>query len=121
MLEVLDTTGAWQLEVDVPQQRLGHIIDAQRRNGEKPLPVQFKIKSDPTAEFAGHLAKIVEQTSIQSGTTGTVRLMIGLDHNVEHPHRIGSDVSVKLNCGPRSLMYVLFGDILEFGQRHVWY
>lgn len=121
MLEVLDTNGEWQLEVDVPQQRLGHIIDAQQGNGDDPLPVQFKLKSHPTAAFSGHLAKILEQTSIQSGTTGTVRLLIALDRNSQHPHRIGSDVSVKLNCGQRSLMYVLFGDVLEFGQRHFWF
>jgi len=121
MLEVLDTSGAWQLEVDVPQQRLGHIIDAQQRNGHQPLAVQFKLKSHPTAAFVGHLAKITEQTSIQSGTTGTVRMLIAVDRNADHPHRIGSDVSVKVNCGQRSLMYVLFGDVLEFGQRHFWF
>ena len=34
--------------------------------------------------------------------------------------RIGAEVRAKINCGEKSLGYVLFGDVVEFVQKYFW-
>jgi hypothetical protein len=36
------------------------------------------------------------------------------------PLRIGADAVARIDCGNRSLGYVLFGDAVEFIQRRLW-
>src|SRR5207302_7916925 len=41
LLEVMDPTGPWRLELDVPENRLGHIIKAQRTYDDGKRPVRY--------------------------------------------------------------------------------
>jgi hypothetical protein len=57
--------------------------------------------------------------SEESGTIFEVAARIDAD---QLPHRrIGSDVTAKIHCGETSLGYALFGDVVEFLQRKVWW
>ena len=56
----------------------------------------------------------VEALTCPAGTQPALR------HSELPNRRIGADVRAKINCGKRSLGYVLFGDVVEFVQKHLW-
>jgi hypothetical protein len=50
-----------------------------------------------------------------------VEVFAGIDPDELPQRRIGAEVTAKINCGRRSLGYALFGDVIEFLQRKLWF
>ena len=69
----------------------------------------------------GHLGEIGSRSNESQEEGTVVEAFVDIDPNDLPGRRIGADVTAKIHCGRKSLGYVLFGDVLEFIQRKVWW
>ena len=118
LMTVVDPSGQWELEVEMPQRRIGHIKQAAE-NSDEPLPVVFMLATHPGQEFTGHVKEIgqVVDTSTSQETTVVVRVAID---KVDLPElRPGTTVTARVVCGRCPLGYVWLHDVIEFVQSQV--
>ncbi|MFO1022073.1 MAG: efflux RND transporter periplasmic adaptor subunit [Planctomycetales bacterium] len=125
LLEVMDTSKDWHLELDVPEHRLGHILRAQEREKDEKLPVEFLLATETEVTYQGTLGPIASRANVsdEQGTVVEVYADISPEDKIKlkDKYRIGAEVRAKINCGPYSLWYVLFGDVLEFIRKRLWF
>ena len=133
LLEIKDETGPWWLQLEVAEHRMGHLLRAVRANEEDksgPLAVEYVLATNPEDRFQGTLKpENVETRSNASNAKDAAIVRVRVDINKEdlinqadrtNRCRIGAEVRAKITCGPRSLGYVLFGDVVEFVQKYLW-
>jgi multidrug efflux pump subunit AcrA (membrane-fusion protein) len=121
LLEVMDPAGPWRLELDVPENRLGHILQAQEKVADGRLPVRYVLATATELRYDGSLDAISTR-SVVSETEGSVVPLYASPAEPAPPApRVGAEVTAKINCGPRSLGYVLFGDVIEFVRKKFWF
>ena len=120
LLEVMDPTGRWRLELDIPENRIGHIIDAQRKKADPNLAVRYVLATATELTYDGTLESLATR-SVTSESEGTVvPAFVALAEPTPPDPRIGAEVTAKINCGKKSLGYVLFGDVIEFLRKWFW-
>ncbi|MFM9963242.1 MAG: HlyD family efflux transporter periplasmic adaptor subunit [Planctomycetaceae bacterium] len=104
-------------------ERLQKLFEAAKLN------VEFQLATNVEDRFNGQLSKANIETrsnasSAKDKAIVNVRVDIDkgdLDKNLDSTQlRIGAEVRAKINCGQRSLGYVLFGDVVEFIQKYLW-
>jgi multidrug efflux pump subunit AcrA (membrane-fusion protein) len=118
LLNLVDPAGAWELEIRLPEDRLGSVLDAQR-DGATKLQITFLSATDPGKEYTATL-RDVGPAAEPHETEGTViRLHADLDKTQLAQLHPGSDVRVRIHCGSRSLGYVLFHDLWSFVQSQI--
>ncbi len=127
LLEIKDETGLWWLQLEVKEHRMGHLLRAVRSAEEAesgPLVVEYVLATNPEDRFQGKLtSENVETRSNASNAKDAAVVRVRVDINKEdliNRCRIGAEVRAKISCGPRSLGYVLFGDVVEFVQKYLW-
>lgn len=122
LVEVIDDTGDWQLELEVEEHRMGHIIRAQEQQQTEELPVEFILATTTEVTFPGRLERVATRAATSTERGSVVELFVSIDAAdlPENSRRIGAEVRAKISCGQRSLGYVLFGDVVEFIQKHLW-
>lgn len=125
LLEVMDPTKEWRLELDVPDFRLGHVLRAQEKFKKQDLDVEFVLA---TASETKHQALLegISTRSVPSDAEGSIiEMYVRIDPKTKTELgellRIGADVRAKINCGKEMLGYVLFGDVVEFIQNRLWF
>jgi multidrug efflux pump subunit AcrA (membrane-fusion protein) len=123
LLQVMNDAGPWRLELEVPDDRMGHVLRAAAESDSGDLSVEYV----PATAVELTLPATIRRESIatrsnQSAETGTiVEAFADIDPNDLPQRHIGADVTARIDCGQRSLGYVLFGDVVEFLQRHIWW
>lgn len=120
LLEVMEAAGPWQLELEVPEYRVGHVAEAQDRLQARKLPVAFVLATASEFTFSARLESGAFRSEVSEKEGTVVEMVAALDSQELPPHRIGAEVTAKISCGKRSLGYVLFGDVIEFLRRRFW-
>ncbi len=120
LLEVMDDTGPWRLELEVEEHRMGHLLRAQEAAGKDQLPVEFILATASESTFSGEVEEISTR-AVTSAERGSVFEVFASTDASKLPNlRIGAEVRGKVHCGKRSLGYVLFGDVIEFLRQRLW-
>jgi multidrug efflux pump subunit AcrA (membrane-fusion protein) len=120
LLEVMDEDDQWRLEIEVPEHRLGHVMSALRRQSEKRLPAEFVLATTPEETYRGEVNLLSTRTNVVPDEGPIVAVHVAVDAAQIRNRRIGAEAVAKIDCGARSLAYVLFGDAVEFVQRRLW-
>ena len=122
LLEIMDNPGPWQLELDVEEKRMGHILRAIDKKGDADLPVEFILATSNEVTYKGEVNDIATRanTSEESGSIVELHATFNKEKLPKDSLRIGAEVSAKIDCGKRSLFYVLFGDVVETCRRFFW-
>ena len=121
LLEVMDDTGPWRLELEVGENRMGHLIRGQKKLGTGELPVEFILATAPEHTYRSKLQAISTRSNESAENGAIVEAFCSIEPQQLPPNpRIGAEVRAKISCGERSLGYVLFGDVVEFLQKHLW-
>lgn len=119
-----DETDKWHLELLVEEKRMGHINRALREkakeSSEPTLTGYFTMVSLPESKFACHLDAMATRSTTDPELGTAFELIARSDEDLP-AHRIGLEVTVRLECSECSLAYYLFGDVVEFVQRQFWY
>lgn len=122
LLEIMDESRDWRLELDVPEHRMGHLLRAMKKSSDQTLPLEYVPATAVETTLKGKLlAADIATRSNQSQDEGAIVEVYAEINQDDAPRRIGAEVTAKIDCGQRSLFYVLFGDVVEFVQRHVWW
>jgi len=130
LLSVADLNGEWELEVRMPEDRMGHILQARReleqRRREEPgenlpedLPVKFILATDPGLTFEGVVKEIHHRAEVRGEEGNTVLIKVAINRHELPQLRPGASVVAKLHCGRRSMGYVWFHDLIEFVQAKI--
>jgi multidrug efflux pump subunit AcrA (membrane-fusion protein) len=121
LLQVMDDSGPWRLELEVSESRMGHLLTALARSADGTLPVEFVPATSVERTYPATLTEVASRSnhSEQEGTI--VEAYARLNPDDLPQRRIGAEVTAKIECGRKSLGYVLFGDLIEFLRRKFWW
>ncbi len=121
LMSVADLSQDWQLELDVPDDRIGYVLAAQQKL-EPALPVRFRLNSDDREQHEGHVAEICQTASVEEspGTSATpsVLVKVALDRlelsdTARKELRPGVTARAQIDCGKAPLGYVWLHDIWD--------
>ncbi|MBL8891266.1 MAG: efflux RND transporter periplasmic adaptor subunit [Planctomycetaceae bacterium] len=120
LMEVADTEGEWELELNLPDRRVGHLLNAIRQD-EEPLRVEFVMAAEPTRRFSGRLLRTAAVTAASTEDGSYVKVRVALDGQSVRFLQSNTDVSAKIFCGQANLGYLWLQDVLEFAERQVFF
>jgi biotin carboxyl carrier protein len=118
LLEVMDESSDWRLEASVAEHHMGHVLNALRQ--APPPKARCVLATAPDAPFSGYVAEVATRTTVLPDQGTAVELHVELEQGATIERRIGAEAVVKIDCGQRSLGYVLFGDFLDLLRRTIW-
>lgn len=113
LLDVANTSGDWELELQMPEDKAGYLADAQREFGQD-LKVTYRLATDPGVDHEGTVREVHLSAEVHGDEGNTVLVRVAIDKNDLDYLRPGADVMAKIHCGRRSLGYVWFHDVINF-------
>lgn len=121
LLEIADTAGNWVVELQMPDDRIGHVLNAQDALGPD-LKVTCVLATDPGRTFSGRILDVAKSTEVSQEAGQTVTIVVAIDPETD-PALLHARAQVvgKVHCGSRSLGYVWFHQVGEFFQKNVWF
>ncbi|SIO21195.1 Multidrug efflux pump subunit AcrA (membrane-fusion protein) [Singulisphaera sp. GP187] len=132
LVAVASTEGEWVLEVEVPDDDMGPVLDSQSRleaeikDGKKPvgsrLQAYFVTATDPEHRYPGYVVRIGSKAELVE-TKHVVKVTVGFSQDVQKDFlsrnqalRPGAEVRARIDCGKARLAYVMLRDVV-----HVFY
>ena len=120
LMTVIQPNGRWELELMMPERRIGHVNTAQQEI-RKDLVVSFVLATDPGKTYEGTV-KWIDRTPRVEGDEGTVvRVLVDIDEQAIHDLRPGASVTADIHCGRSSLGYVWFHEVFQWVQLHLFF
>lgn len=120
LLQVMDDQADWQLELEIAEQRVGRILKAQQILGPN-LPIEYRLLTSPESSYAATLKSLGTRIVTAEEEGSVLEARATLDPNKLPSRAIGADVRARISCGQSSLGDVLFGDVIEFIQKYLWW
>jgi hypothetical protein len=126
LLTVYDPGGEWELDVNMPEKRVGHINDArQKLKGDEKLVVEYVLVSEPDVTRYGALEEMQPQTKLheEEGHSVLFRVSIDVDNPdvpIEDP-RLGLMAKAQVKCGQRPIGYVYLHEAWEWAQVNIFF
>jgi multidrug efflux pump subunit AcrA (membrane-fusion protein) len=124
LMTVADPTGEWELEVFMPEKRMGHVERAYRKLQEKnertgkneQLDVRYVLATEPNNSRKGKVVDIHESTEMRDEKGQTVRIRVDIDEEAIKEKRPGASASAKVRAGWAPIAYTWFHEAIEFVQ-----
>lgn len=116
LFEVADPDAGWQLDVQIPEADVRHVLLAREQSAE-PLTVTFSLETAPETVRTTQLQSLGLSTDVDEQgllTTLATARVAGTDLQTERP---GAGVVARIHCGQCSLGFVWFRKLIEFVQR----
>lgn len=120
LVQVMDDKGDWQLELEIAEHRVGRILKAQNKLGAD-LPIEYRLLTSPENSYQATLKSMGTRTVTSEESGSVIEARASLDTDKLPKTTIGADVRARIGCGQSNLGDVLFGDIVEFIQRYLWW
>jgi hypothetical protein len=116
LLTIADPSGEWELEMYVPDNRMGHIDQWLKDHPGEAMPVKYILASDPESELQGTVEEIQATAELrpEHGNTVLFRVKIDRDDIKVDALTEGTDVTANLYCGQRAIGYVWFHDLIDW-------
>ncbi len=118
VMTVADPRGPWQLELAMPERRMGHVTTA-RKEMRPDLSVSYILATDPRASHEGTIEDVYGVTQVKGQEGPTVKITVKIDKKELFQPRMGTSVTAKVNCGRCSLGYSWFHEAIEWVQKHL--
>jgi multidrug efflux pump subunit AcrA (membrane-fusion protein) len=118
LFRVADLDGPWQLDLDLPEHRVSHVLQAQLR--ESPLPVRFIISTSPARSYNATLNQLTNVVQVDSQGQTYVPVHADVGDLADLPKRPGATVQARITCGRKPLAYVWFHDVWEALEVYWW-
>jgi multidrug resistance efflux pump len=112
LMTVVDPSGDWELELNMPERRMGHLAQAVER-GERLPTVTFMLASHPDKEFSGQVTEIHRVAEVRGDDGNTVLLRVAVGKAALPELRSETTVTARVQCGRRSIGFVVFHELLE--------
>jgi hypothetical protein len=117
LMEVADPKGDWELEVTMPESRMGPVAEEwEKSHGD--LRVVFILSTHPADKLEGRVVEVHRSAEVRGDKGNTVLMRVEFDQQallkiVSDP-KIGSEATVKVYCGKQPLGYVYLHDLIDF-------
>jgi len=123
LMEVADTAGPWQLEILLPDNRMGQIVEAQQERRDKGLddhlPVTFSLATEPGINHEGKIREIEWSAEVRGEQGNTILIKVDFEDAMSKEEltefrkklRSGAEAKAKIRCGYRPIGYVLLRDV----------
>lgn len=120
LLQVIDPSGPWQLELRIPDRQVRHVLAARAAAKDaKQLPVRFLFRMAPKTTYTATLNDVSPATDLDPRGELSSLATVTLNATDIPDLRPGSSVIAKIDCGWYSLGYVWLRELLEFLQIHI--
>jgi hypothetical protein len=120
LLEVMETSGPWQLRLDMPTRDVGHVLNARKFADGQATPVSFTLATQPEDVFTGALRTVSGRAFIQPDAASVVPMEVDVAiENIPHPVA-GAEILARVHCGRQPLWFVMFGDAVTFVRTRLW-
>jgi multidrug efflux pump subunit AcrA (membrane-fusion protein) len=134
LMTIAQTDGEWEVEILMPEHRMGHITREHNRrqeDGERPLPVTFILATKPDQKFTGEVVQIAETAEVRGEQGNTVKIRVAFEDqeairqalagsdNAFSGIRPGATVTAKVHCGTASIGYVWLHDLVGWVQSKI--
>lgn len=113
LVEVGDVSGAWELELKVPEDDIGHVVQAQSKLGEQ-LSIRYRLAAAPAEEHGATIREVHRSAEVRGEAGNTVLVRAALAAEKLPPQRPGAAASTKIYCGRASLGYVWLHDAVDY-------
>ena len=117
LMEVANLAGRWQLELNLPDRKIGHVVEAFEKEGV--LDVEFILAADPGKTFQGKLIEIGKATEMLSESGQFLKLKVAIEDETLDIKQLRSSANAYIHCGKCSLGYAWFHPVWEFVQSRV--
>jgi len=120
LMRIADPRGDWQLELHMPEDRMGYLARYQQEMGEA-LYVRYVLATDPGTEHEGWIREVSLSAEVHGDEGVSVPIKVAIDkHDLKPEHiRPGATVSAKVYCGRRAIGFVWFHDLVAFVQSRI--
>jgi biotin carboxyl carrier protein len=125
LLQVADLGAAWQLELHMPEHRMGHVARAwqakqQAKNADdRKVEVEFQLATNPGRTYRGTVREIELNAEVRGEEGSSVLVKVEIDKKELPALRPGTTVTGKVYCGIRPLGYVWLHDVWAFIQSRI--
>lgn len=121
LMSVADTSGEWELELLMPERRIGHVHNAQQRM-QDDLTVRYILATDPGTPRFGSVRDIHDTTEMHDQEGHSVRVRVQLDQkDIPADPRPGASATAEVRCGWRPIGYVYLHEFMEWVQSKVFF
>jgi multidrug efflux pump subunit AcrA (membrane-fusion protein) len=112
VIRVIDADAGYRVELEIPDEEIGYVVDAMNRQERKPVKCRFRIRSDPEVERSGELIKL-EQTATPNrlGQWVVLGKVDPTDRNAKFASESG--VTGWVECNRSAAGFVLFRKVIE--------
>ncbi|MFK7766816.1 MAG: efflux RND transporter periplasmic adaptor subunit [Mariniblastus sp.] len=125
LLEVADLKGAWQLELKIPEAKVGYVDEAFMESRGEPLDVEFKIGTNPNLNLKGKLPAVASRASPSESGPPEYRAIVKINpdqmEELQKELRSGASVTAKILCGKRSLGFVCFYQVYDYLRTKIFF
>ncbi|MFN5709969.1 MAG: HlyD family efflux transporter periplasmic adaptor subunit [Planctomycetota bacterium] len=121
VLSVAKLDGPWQVELMIPQNRVGYVTRALQENPAKQLETEFVLATNPNVRIKGRLLRIAERAEADPNGSLAFRAIVEVDKAGLTNPQPGAGVSARVNCGQQPVGFVWFFQIVDFVRTHLWF
>ncbi len=118
LLQVADLSGPWILDLEIPDDRIGHMLEAQQKL-HSALDVSFMLATEPGTTYRGIIESVALATDVRPPETATVQVTVDIDRSQIKGLRPNATVVSRIHCGRRSIGFVWFHSFWELIQKKV--
>jgi multidrug efflux pump subunit AcrA (membrane-fusion protein) len=121
LVTVADLSSPWQLELAVPDDRIGYVLAAQKKF-HSDLPVRFRLGSEERVTHTGKIAEVCQTANLPSEKTTRPKPTILTKVSLDSPElvaslggelRPGISARAQIECGQQPIGYVWLHDIWD--------
>ncbi len=121
LLSIANLAGPWQVELLIPQNKVGYIQVAQLEQDNPHLPADFLLTTNPNVRHQGTLAAISDRAEAnEQGLTEFRAIVDIVSMDIEQP-KAGAGVTARIDCGKQSLGFVWFYQVYDFLRTRVFF
>lgn len=121
-MTIANPKGEWELVLQVPERRIGHVAEAYDRlqSDEEPQGVTYVLATDPAVKRKGVVRKIHKLSQVLDDEGPTVKVYVDLpEAEVPGDPRPGATVIAHIHCGRSTVFYAWFHEAVEWAQKHI--
>ena len=120
VMSVADKNGDWELELKIPQNKIGYVTKAMSESSE-PLDVEFVVGTNANVKVFGELVRIADRAELSDSGIPEFRAIVKVNKEDLKGVRPGAGVTAKIRCGRERLGFVWFHQIIDFLRTRVFF
>ncbi len=118
LVTLVEPDGDWELELRMPEDRLGFITEAQAELG-KDLDVEYIAATNPGVTLQGKVQEVHSSAEVRGEDGNTVLIDVAINKDDVPVRRDGAGVTAQVHCGRAAIGYVWFHDLVSFVQSKI--